>query len=108
MLATKLQHTADSTGELNKTADSKHKTNEEDQYLLLENPSCCSKSQIKFDVNANFKMLFLATLLLPVISVAAEVSIGTLPAEKGSCPLLDGVFVSVMRRIFSPGFHKVK
>ena len=53
-------------------------------------------------------MLFPATLLLPVMAVLAEVSIGTLPAEKGSCDLLDGVFVSVMRRIFSPGFHKVK
>ena len=53
-------------------------------------------------------MLFSATLLLPVISVAAEVSIASLPAEVGSCPLLEGVFVSVMRRIFSPGFHKVK
>lgn len=52
-------------------------------------------------------MLFPATLLLPVMAVLAEVSIGTLPAEKGSCDLLDGVFVSVMRRIFSPGFHKV-
>ena len=52
-------------------------------------------------------MLSLATLLLPVMLVAAEVSIGTLPAEVGSCDILDGVFVSVMRRIFSPGFHKV-
>ena len=51
-------------------------------------------------------MLSLAILLLPVL-VVAEVSIGTLPAELGSCELLDGVFVSVMRRIFSPGFHKV-
>jgi len=57
-------------------------------------------------VNADLKMLFSATLLLPVISVAAEVSIASLPAEVGSCPLLEGVFVSVMRRIFSPGFHK--
>ena len=52
-------------------------------------------------------MLSLATLLLPVMLVGAEVSIGTLPAEVGSCDILDGVFVSVMRRIFSPGFHKV-
>ena len=59
-------------------------------------------------MNADLKMLFSATLLLPVISVAAEVSIASLPAEVGSCPLLEGVFVSVMRRIFSPGFHKVK
>ena len=27
-------------------------------------------------------------------------------SQHGSCPLLDGVFVSVMRRIFNPGFHK--
>ena len=59
-------------------------------------------------MNADLKMLFSATLLLPVISVAAEVSIASLPAEVVSCPLLEGVFVSVMRRIFSPGFHKVK
>ena len=59
-------------------------------------------------MNADLKMLFSATLLLPVISVAAEVSIASLPAEVGNCPLLEGVFVSVMRRIFSPGFHKVK
>merc|ERR1712073_264838 len=24
-----------------------------------------------------------------------------------NCPLLDGVFVSIMRRIFNPGYHKV-
>ena len=59
-------------------------------------------------LHVDLKMLFSATLLLPVISVSAEVSIGSLPAEMGSCPLLEGVFVSVMRRIFSPGFQKVK
>ena len=59
------------------------------------------------NLKLNLKMLSLATLLLPVMLVGAEVSIGALPAEVGSCDLLDGVFVSVMRRIFSPGFHKV-
>ena len=59
------------------------------------------------NVELNLEMLSLATLLLPVMLVGAEVSIGTLPAEVGSCDILDGVFVSVMRRIFSPGFHKV-
>ena len=28
--------------------------------------------------------------------------------DQGSCPLLEGVFVSIMRRIFNPGYHKVK
>ena len=26
---------------------------------------------------------------------------------QASCPLLEGVFVSIMRRIFNPGYHKV-
>ena len=50
-------------------------------------------------------------LLLPLLGLGtrAEVSVGTTVAERetaASCPLLDGVFVSVMRRIFNPGFHK--
>ena len=28
-------------------------------------------------------------------------------SEQASCPLLEGVFVSIMRRIFNPGYHKV-
>ena len=47
------------------------------------------------------------SILLQNIQSSGQVSIGTLPAEAGACPLLDGVFVSVMRRIFNPGFHKV-
>ena len=30
-----------------------------------------------------------------------------LKTEQNVCPLLDGVFVSIMRRIFNPGYHKV-
>ena len=50
-------------------------------------------------------------LLLPLLGLGTwgEVSVGTTVAERetaASCPLLDGVFVSVMRRIFNPGFHK--
>lgn len=49
-------------------------------------------------------------LLLPLLGLGTwgEVSVGTM-AERdtaATCPLLDGVFVSVMRRIFNPGFHK--
>jgi len=54
-------------------------------------------------------MTALAVLLVStLISVsAAEVAINTIPTQhQGTCPLLDGVFVSVMRRIFNPGFHK--
>ena len=29
-------------------------------------------------------------------------------SDQASCPLLEGVFVSIMRRIFNPGYHKVK
>ena len=28
-------------------------------------------------------------------------------SDQASCPLLEGVFVSIMRRIFNPGYHKV-
>ena len=102
------------TAALQQTGKLNNNTDEENQYLLLL-LSCIavvpkSDSEIKRNVNivfAGLKMLFPATLLLPVMTVMAEVSIGTLPAEMGSCDLLDGVFVSVMRRIFSPGFHKV-
>ena len=30
-----------------------------------------------------------------------------LKTDQNLCPLLDGVFVSIMRRIFNPGYHKV-
>ena len=47
----------------------------------------------------------LCVLLIFLDQSHSEVSINNnVPAEQ--CELLDGIFVSVMRRIFSPGYHK--
>merc|ERR1719422_2445709 len=53
-------------------------------------------------------MITLIKTLLMIDLCQSEVAINTSPAEHGhgSCLILDGVFVSVMRRIFNPGFHK--
>ena len=50
---------------------------------------------------------FLLLLLLPDPQLAAGQGRAMSPAKDGeTCPFLDGVFVSVMRRIFMQGFHK--
>ena len=48
--------------------------------------------------------LIILTLLMSGLC-QGEVSMHS-RVSSSSCPLLDGVFVSVMRRIFQPGFHK--
>lgn len=54
-------------------------------------------------------MVGLLSLLLPLLLVQEAWSQGkTMSRRRGeeSCPFLDGVYVSVMRRIINPGFHK--
>ena len=48
-----------------------------------------------------------AGLLLLVVSGRTDSQELKVRSEQASCPLLEGVFVSIMRRIFNPGYHKV-
>ena len=48
-----------------------------------------------------------AALLLLVVSGRTDSQELKVRSEQASCPLLEGVFVSIMRRIFNPGYHKV-
>jgi len=50
--------------------------------------------------------IILSTLLVNFCSMEVANKSPSSSSQHGSCPLLDGVFVSVMRRIFNPGFHK--
>jgi hypothetical protein len=65
----------------------------------------------KYSRKSETKMkLFLSILLLPLLldlqPVAGQGKAVSSAKDGETCPFLDGVFVSVMRRIFSQGFHK--
>ena len=49
-----------------------------------------------------------AVFLLLLVSGLTDSQELKVRGEQASCPLLEGVFVSIMRRIFNPGYHKVK
>ena len=50
----------------------------------------------------------LTLLLLSLSPLAESLDPGAVRIKSDqNCPLLDGVFVSIMRRIFNPGYHKV-
>ena len=49
-----------------------------------------------------------ASFLLLLVSGLTDSQELKVRGEQASCPLLEGVFVSIMRRIFNPGYHKVK
>lgn len=50
----------------------------------------------------------IALLLFSLSPLAASLEAGAVRIKnEQNCPLLDGVFVSIMRRIFNPGYHKV-
>ena len=53
-----------------------------------------------------FLSIFLLNLLLDLRTVSGQGKAVSAAKDEEACPLLDGVFVSVMRRIFSQGFHK--
>ena len=48
-----------------------------------------------------------AVFLLVVVSGLTDSQELKVRSDQASCPLLEGVFVSIMRRIFNPGYHKV-
>ena len=48
-----------------------------------------------------------AGLLLLLVTGLTDSQELKVRSEQASCPLLEGVFVSIMRRIFNPGYHKV-
>ena len=50
----------------------------------------------------------LVTVLVLLVSGPTSSQEVKVRGDQGSCPLLEGVFVSIMRRIFNPGYHKVK
>ena len=45
-------------------------------------------------------------LLLPALAAGAGAGRAVQSSHPDSCPLLDGVFLSVLRRVFGPGYHK--
>merc|ERR1711990_410232 len=47
-----------------------------------------------------------ASFLLLLVSGLTDSQELKVRGEQASCPLLDGVFVSIMRRILNPGYHK--
>merc|ERR1711990_574313 len=47
-----------------------------------------------------------ASFLLLLVSGLTDSQELKVRGEQASCPLLEGVFVSIMRRIFNPGYHK--
>ena len=63
-----------------------------------------------FKEEKNKMKLFLSILLLPLLldlqPVSGQSKAVSSAKDGETCPFLDGVFVSVMRRIFSQGFHK--
>jgi hypothetical protein len=53
--------------------------------------------------------MFVAALVIITLARHTESQGKTMYGKGGSnekCPILDGIYVSVMRRIFNPGFHK--
>ena len=49
-----------------------------------------------------------AVFLLVMVSGLTDSQELKVRSDQASCPLLEGVFVSIMRRIFNPGYHKVE
>ena len=55
-----------------------------------------------------FRPVALLIFSLSPLAASLEAGAGAVRIKnEQNCPLLDGVFVSIMRRIFNPGYHKV-